>query len=156
MTDGPMSLGEATGLTREQMTSALFANMVVQQTNMALVFLGKVPHPESKQTIREIEAARMFIDQLEMLEIKTRGNLNKEEERLLQQSLMMLRMEFVQSVESPPPRSATPASPASSPSQSSSEPQHGPAAASPKAKDPSERPASADSEESRKRFTKKY
>ena len=64
--------------------------MVIQQSNMAMMLLGKVPHPETGQTMRDIEAARMFIDQLEMLEAKTKGNLTKEEEQLLKQSLMSL------------------------------------------------------------------
>ena len=35
--------------TREDIISALFANMVIQQTNMAMMFLGLVPHPETGQ-----------------------------------------------------------------------------------------------------------
>jgi len=38
---------------------------------MALMLLGKLPHPETGETIREIDSARMFIDQLEMLALKT-------------------------------------------------------------------------------------
>jgi uncharacterized protein DUF1844 len=86
-------------LNRDERMAALFANMVLQQTNLAFVFLGKVPHPETKQTMKDLEAARMFIDQLEMLEAKTKGNLNKEEAALLKESLMSLRLTFVQAVE---------------------------------------------------------
>ena len=74
----------------QEMTTALFLNMVVQQTNMALMFLGQVPHPESGQRLRDLNAARMFIDQLEMIEVKTKGNLDKREEGLLKQSLTAL------------------------------------------------------------------
>src|SRR4051812_22881335 len=87
---------------REEIMSALFAHMVIQNTNMALMFLGKTPHPESGQRVFDLEAARMFIDQSEMLEVKTKGNLTREEEKLLQQSLMHLRMTFVQTAENPP------------------------------------------------------
>ena len=83
--------------------SALFAQLVVQQSNMAMLLMGKVPHPQTGQVVRDIEAARLFIDQLEMLEAKTKGNLTKEEDQLLKQSLMGLRMAFVQAVESPEP-----------------------------------------------------
>ena len=86
-------------ISREDFMSALFANMVVQQTNMALIFLGKTAHPETGERVKDLEAAQMFIEQLEMLEAKTKGNLDKREEGLLKQSLMALRLAFVETVE---------------------------------------------------------
>src|ERR1051325_3894763 len=86
---------------REESTSALFANLVIQQTNMALMFLGRLPHPETGEQAQNLEAARMFIDQLEMIETKTKGNLDKHEDQLLKQSLTSLRMAFVEAVNSP-------------------------------------------------------
>lgn len=121
--------------------SALFAQLILQQTNMAMMLLGKIAHPESGQVYKDVEAARLFIDQLEMLEAKTRGNLTKEESGLLKQSLMNLRLSFVEAVESgePAPNLAKPAQPA---------------ADSP----PSAGTSSAESaeEEHRKKFSKKY
>ncbi len=67
-------------LSREEFMSALFANMIFQNTNMTLMMLGKVPHPETGEKVIDIDAARMFIDQLEMLAVKTKGNLSKEED----------------------------------------------------------------------------
>jgi hypothetical protein len=55
--------------------SAQFAGLVIQQTNLALMLLGKSPHPETQKTMLDLEGAKMFIDQLEMLEVKTQGNL---------------------------------------------------------------------------------
>src|SRR5262245_20780224 len=89
-------------MSHDEIMSALFAHMVIQNTNMALMFLGQVPHPESGEKVVDLETARMFIDQLEMLEVKTKGNLTREEEKLLQQSLMHLRMTFVKMAENPP------------------------------------------------------
>ena len=96
------------------MRSVLFAQMVMQQSSMAMMLLGKTPHPESGQVVRDLEAARFFIDQLEMLEHKTKGNLTAEEAGLLKQSLMSLRMAFVESVDNPPspPGTAPAAEPA--------------------------------------------
>jgi hypothetical protein len=123
--------------------AALFASLVVQQSNMALMFLGRVAHPETGQTFTDLEAARLFIDQLEMLEIKTKGNLSAEESALLKQSLMNLRLAFVQAVESAPPKDqaqpAPPAKPAPPPADS-------PAAPS--------QPSAG--EEHRPKFSKKY
>ena len=84
---------------RDEMMAAIFANMVVQQTNMALMFLGRIPHPQTGQAELDLESAQMFIDQLEMLNAKTKRNLSKDEDRLLQQSLTGLRMAFVESME---------------------------------------------------------
>jgi hypothetical protein len=101
---------------------ALFAQLVMQQANMALMFLGKVAQPESGETIKDPDAARLFIDELEMLEVKTRGNLTKAESGLLKQTLMSLRLAFVEAVEAPQapgepapasrPSEAAPATPA--------------------------------------------
>lgn len=128
------------GISREEMMSALFAQLVMQQSNMAMLLLGKVPNPQTGETIRDIEAARLFIDQLEMLETKTKGNLSKEEEQLLKQSLMSLQMAFVEAVESPAPASPKPETGVSAEEK----------------KIDAAAPESAADEESKKKFTKKY
>jgi hypothetical protein len=94
--------------------SALFASMVMQNTNMALIFLGAAPNPQTGQTAQDLEHATYFIDQLEMLAVKTKGNLDKQEDALLKQSLTHLRLAFVEAIEHPPqaaPSAATPAAP---------------------------------------------
>src|SRR5436190_23626131 len=93
-----------------QRKSALFTHLIIQQSNMALMLMGKVAHPESGQVTQDLESAKLFIDQLEVLEEKTKGNLTKEEVGLFKQVLTNLRMAFVQSVES----AAAPSGPDSS------------------------------------------
>ena len=139
MSDATMPQHDLGSISREEMMSALFAQLVVQQSNMALLLMGKVPHPQTGETVRDVEAARLFIDQLEMLEAKTKGNLTKEEDQLLKQSLMSLRMAFVQAVESPEPEAKTTEA-ATAPAEKKIE-----SAAPP-----------ASEEESKKKFTKKY
>lgn len=138
--------------------SGLFASLVMQQTNMALMMLGKTPPPEGAPPFQDLEAARVFIDQLEMIESKTRGNLTKDEETLLKQNLTALRMAFVETVESQDkkgtggtPAPSTPASgAASSPASDTSgqPPSAGPGGTPPEA-------TGAD-DEHRKKFSKKY
>jgi hypothetical protein len=127
---------------RDELMTEIFAHMVIQNTNMALMFLGQVPHPQSGERVRDLEAAQMFIGQLEMIEAKTTGNLTAEEQRLLQQSLMHLRMTFVKAVENPPKAEETkaPETPAAAPGQ--------PEAAAPAAE--------TGAGESNKRFSKKF
>ena len=130
------------------MRSALFAHMVMQQSSMAMMLLGKTAHPETGEIVRDLEAARLFIDQLEMLEFKTKGNLTQEETALLQQSLMSLRMAFVEAVDSSPKQAESP------PNQGAEPPAAG-AASGPATAEPA--PAASPPEaESRKKFTKKY
>ena len=142
----PATENELAGISRDEMMSALFAQMVVQQANMAMMLLGKVPHPESGQTIKDVEAAQLFIDQLEMLERKTNGNLTKEESGLLKQSLMSLRLAFVEAVESPRPQPTTPSAAQPPPAQEKE---------STTPLTTTGTPAEAE-EEHRKKFTKKY
>jgi len=105
------------GAGREQMMSAMFAHLVMQHTNMALIFLGHAPNPQTGETAQDLDHARYFIDQLEMLEVKTKGNLDKQEEAILKQSLTSLRLAFVEAVNHPqaapsPAAADAPAAPA--------------------------------------------
>jgi len=133
-----------TNTSPEDNMSARFARMVIQQANTALMLLGNMPEPHSGQPIQDLEAAKLFIDQLEMLEVKTKGNLDPLEERLLKQSLASVRMAFVQAVEAGPPPAAQASAGAA---QTSDTPQSAAQAGS--------APAPGE-EESRKKFTKKY
>lgn len=137
----------APGGTREENMSALFAQMVIQQANMAMMLLGQVPHPQTGQTIKDIEAARMFIDQLEMLEEKTKGNLSKHEENLLRQSVTTLQMAFVEAVESGEKKpTASQTAPAAEPARETQPPQSSSETIS----------TPVPEEESKKKFSKKY
>lgn len=130
-----------------ELQSALFAQLVMQQANMALMLLGKVPHPDSGEVIKDLDSARLFIDQLEMLENKTKGNLTKEEQGLLKQSLMSLRLAYVEAVESPEPEGKTSEAKPPTSAEASTEPGAGTGA----------KPTSAaEEEEHRKKFSKKY
>jgi|SRR5689334_18697931 len=132
--------------TPEQIHAALFAHLVMQQSNMALMLLGRTPHPETGETIQDLEAAKLFIDMIEMLEAKTKGNLTKEESGLLKQSLMTLRLAYVQAVE---------AGPATGKEVSKQESTLGPTPAQP-AEPPKAASTPAEEEEHRKKFSKKY
>ena len=87
--------------------SSMFASLVMQNANMALIFLGQAPHPQTGKTSQDLENARYFIDQLEILEVKTKGNLSKQEASFLNQSLTSLRMAFVEAVEHPAAETAS-------------------------------------------------
>jgi hypothetical protein len=149
MSDSPIQNEASVEANREEFMSALFANMIVQQTNLAMMLLGKAPHPETGQHIRDLEGAKMFIDQLEMLEVKTKGNLEKQEQALLKQSLTMLRLAFVEAVNAPPDQAApTKDSRATAPAADTAADATPSAAPSPS--------ATTSVEASRTKFSKKY
>jgi len=128
-------------LTAEEKQSALFAQMVMQSASMALMFMGRTPNPVTGKTELNLEAASMFIEQLDMLEAKTKGNLSPQEQNLLKQNLMTVRMSFVQAVQEAEKQPQVPAASQDKPAESSSE--------APAAPEPSE-------ESSKKRFSKSY
>jgi len=139
-----LNTAETTSENPADTLSARFAHMVMQQSSMAMMLLGKSPHPETGEVVRDLDAARFFIDQLEMLEQKTKGNLNQDEATLLKQSLMSLRMTFVECVNAPPP----PAQPAAERREPVAGTQAGTAGATPS--------SASDDSESHKKFSKKY
>jgi hypothetical protein len=125
--------------------SALFANMVLQQTNMALIFLGKAPNPETGEVIHDLQTARMLIDQLEMLAMKTKGNLDAHESALMNQSLAAVRMAFVEAVEQPSKTSPQPSTALDRPTEPA-----------PSSQQEQASPGPGEDAESRKKFSKKY
>ena len=145
--NGTQSHAEAPGNpSHEESMSAQFAGLVMQQTNLALMLLGRAPHPETQKTILDIEGAKMFIDQLEMLEVKTRGNLKADEAKLLKQSLTALRLAFVQAIDSQSPSAAA------EPPKTSAAPTEPPGSSIP----PEQGSTPSSEEEARKKFSKKY
>jgi hypothetical protein len=74
-----------------------FSTFVLSLGTSALYHLGALPHPETGQKLDppELALARQTIDTLEMLEEKTRGNLEQAERELVQGLLYELRLRFV-------------------------------------------------------------
>lgn len=102
----------------DEIHSALFAQLVTGHAQMALMLLGQIPHPETGQQVPpSLVDAKMFIDQLEMIRARTRGNLNAEETQLLQQTLTAVHQAMTAVMDagleaydaaSPPPGTALP------------------------------------------------
>lgn len=127
-----------------------FIEFVMMQAQNAALFLGQIPNPQTGQTEINLEVARMFIDQLVMIQEKTRGNLTSEESNVLRSALASLQMAFVEASQaghaggtpSPAPEAAPEPAPAASdtPIATPNEPS----------------PAPAPESESKKKFSKSY
>jgi hypothetical protein len=128
-----------------------FIEFVMMHAQNAALFLGQIPNPKTGEPEINLDLARMFIDQLEMIQEKTRGNLTNEEAMVLRNTLSNLQMAFVEgSGAAGPQRSAQSEPPPPAPSQPAEQPTSGA---------PEQAPPIASSEpesESRKKFTKSY
>ena len=72
-----------------------FATFVFSLGTSAMYHFGDFPDPVTKKAERNLEAAKQTIDILAILKEKTRGNLNDDEDRLLESLLYELRMRYV-------------------------------------------------------------
>jgi len=86
-------------MTAEQKNQVLFYSLVEQFRMQAWVSLGKIKNPATDKIERNLELARISIDMLRMLKDKTAGNLSKEEERLLTQTIADLQLNYVDEYE---------------------------------------------------------
>ena len=71
---------------------ATFEFLVHTLFTQALMALGRIPNPITKQSHVNMAAARHFVDTLAMLEQKTAGNLSTDEARMLEEVQHQLRM----------------------------------------------------------------
>ncbi len=76
--------------------SQRFVEFVMMHAQNAALFLGQIPNPQTGQGEVNLELAKMFIDQLGMIQEKTRGNLTNEEATVLRNALANLQMAFVE------------------------------------------------------------
>jgi hypothetical protein len=78
--------------------AALFLQLVLGLQQSAMMSLGKLMNPITRKVEADLETARATIDTLEALEARTRGNLESDEARVLQQVLADLRMNYLDEV----------------------------------------------------------
>jgi hypothetical protein len=73
-----------------------FFRLVATFEAAAMQQLGKIAHPMTGDVEVDLDGARDSIDMLDMLKRKSAGNLNKDEERLLDHVLYQLRMNYIE------------------------------------------------------------
>jgi len=72
-----------------------FSSFIFSLSTSALLHLGEVPDPISQKRERNLPLAKQTIDILGMLQQKTRGNLNPEEEKMMEHILADLRWRYI-------------------------------------------------------------
>src|ERR1700677_1073674 len=133
-----------------------FVQFVMMQVQNIFYVLGRIPSPDGRPMPVNLEAGKLLIDQLEMVQAKTGGNLSTQESGILDDALKNVRLAFVEV------SGGTPASMMPSPSMPDfplEEEEELPSAPAAKAKPPPppEAPAKpVEPQENKKKFTKTY
>ncbi|MDQ2824093.1 MAG: DUF1844 domain-containing protein [Verrucomicrobiota bacterium] len=131
--------------------SQRFVEFVMMHAQNAALFLGQIPNPKTGEGEVNLELAKMFIDQLVMIQEKTRGNLTNEEATVLRNAISNLQMAYVEVAQQVSKGGAQPSESEQGPA---AEPQPAP---SPSTSTPEQMPPITSTEsESKKKFTKSY
>lgn len=88
----PAEFQSASGL----LPPANFTGLLVGLATSAFMHLGESPDPNQEQGRPDLPAAKHAIDLLGVLQAKTKGNLEEEEDALLTTLLYDLRLKYVQ------------------------------------------------------------
>ena len=134
--------------------SQRFIEFVMMHAQNAALFLGQIPNPKTGQGEVNLELAKMFIDQLAMIQEKTRGNLTSEEAAVLRNTLSNLQMVYVEVAQKGGPE-PTPSTEQPAPAEQRSSFAEPAADKSTTAPEPTA-PAASSEGESKKKFTKSY
>ena len=73
-----------------------FVQFVMVQAQNILYVLGRIPTPEGERIPPNLQAAKMMIDHLELIKIKTDGNLTTQETKIITEALQQVQLAFVE------------------------------------------------------------
>ncbi len=82
-------------LTNEQV---LFMQLIMQNQQIAMMAMGKLKNPVTNKIDRNLDYAKVSIDTLDMIAVKTKGNLSDYEEKYLTEVLKELKLNYVEEV----------------------------------------------------------
>tara|TARA_Y100000992_G_C21071599_1_gene398999 strand:- start:198 stop:635 length:438 start_codon:yes stop_codon:yes gene_type:complete len=95
--------GESTKMSEDQpkKEDQLFIHLVNTFVQSAWISLGKVKNPVSDKIERNVEQATYYIDLLDMLQTKMKGNLSEWEEQYIIHSLSELKLNYIDEKKKP-------------------------------------------------------
>jgi hypothetical protein len=73
-----------------------FVQFVMVQAQNILYVLGRIPTPEGDRIPPNLQAAKMMIDHLDLIRIKTEGNLSPQETKIITEALQQVQLAFVE------------------------------------------------------------
>ena len=74
----------------------LFMQLILQNQQIAMMSMGKIKNPVTDRIERNLEHAKIYIDTLDMLLAKTKGNLSDYEEKFLTETIKELKLNYVE------------------------------------------------------------
>jgi hypothetical protein len=77
-------------------SDALFISLIMMFKSAAMLQMGKVANPVTGKVERNLDQARFSIDIVEMLKEKTAGNISSDLAKLVDSTLLELRMNYVE------------------------------------------------------------
>ncbi len=80
----------------------LFGQLVMTLATSALQGMGKIVNPMTRKTETNLDAAQAAIDMLDMIEARTKGNLDNEEARFLKTTLADLKINYIETANKAP------------------------------------------------------
>jgi hypothetical protein len=137
---------------RQKWLDSLFFSHLNELAVQSQLFLGRIPHPSTGQTMYDSDLARQTIDTLTAIVQRCESTFGKEEKAQIDQMLDQLRMLYVETVGQPMP------------DQTDTRPQQEPQAESPKREESttpenqeaSKSPDIEEGEDRKVRFQKRY
>jgi len=87
---------ESKGAGKKPLPEVNFSSFIMSLASSALVHLGQLDNPVDKTIQKNLSLAKQTIDLLMLLEAKTKGNLDHDEEKMLKALLYDLRMKYIE------------------------------------------------------------
>jgi pyruvate/2-oxoglutarate dehydrogenase complex dihydrolipoamide acyltransferase (E2) component len=91
----------ATGPEDAPLPEINFSGFIFSLSTTAMYHFGDFPDPVTKEAKRNLPAAKQTIDILTIMKEKTKGNLDEDENQLLDDILYELRMRFIKEMTRP-------------------------------------------------------
>ncbi|MEM9445575.1 MAG: DUF1844 domain-containing protein [Verrucomicrobiota bacterium] len=100
----PESKKEQASANSEKVINAQrFVEFIMMQAQNILFVLGQMPTPDGRSAKPNLETGKVLFDQLELIRIKTKGNLSKQESQILDDAIESVSMAFTQASGGTPP-----------------------------------------------------
>lgn len=85
-------------LNEKELFKGLFMHLIYSFQNLSVMQMGKIVNPATNKIEKDLEQAKHTIDMIRMLKDKTKGNLNSDEQNLLDQTLLNLQLNYADEV----------------------------------------------------------
>jgi hypothetical protein len=108
------------GISEEELYKRQFIGFILLLANSAMQQLGKQMNPTTGKVERSLQGAKATIDMIKMLQVKTRGNLSKEEQQVLDSSLANVQLNYVDELKRKDQPAADKAAPGTPPADTAS------------------------------------